>query len=201
MSEPLPNSEFADERHRAPVSESATVFDGAVWDVRRDAFELDGTRLVREYQAHPGAVAILAEDDEGRILLIKQYRHPIGYRDWELPAGLLDVDGEAPDAAARRELAEEVDLEASEWSLLCQFFSSPGGSSEEITVYRARGLTPTAQRFDRTAEEAGIELRWVPRSEVVEAILDGRLRNAILVIAVLNSQVRATGAGHARARA
>lgn len=177
------------------------MFDGSVWDIRRDTFELDGTQLAREYQEHPGAVAILAEDDEGRVLLIKQYRHPIGYRDWELPAGLLDVDGEAPDAAARRELAEEVDLEASEWSLLCQFFSSPGGSSEEITVYRARGLTPTAQRFDRTAEEAGIELRWVPRSEVVEAILDGRLRNAILVIAVLNSQVRATGAGHARARA
>lgn len=200
MSEPLPNSEFADERHRAPVSESATVFDGAVWDVRRDAFELDGTRLVREYQAHPGAVAILAEDDEGRILLIKQYRHPIGYRDWELPAGLLDVDGEAPEAAARRELAEEADLEASDWSWLCEFFSSPGGSSERIVVYRARGLSPTTRRFDRTAEEAGIELRWVPRAEVVEAILDGRLRNSILMIAVLNAHTRAIGADLAHDR-
>jgi ADP-ribose pyrophosphatase len=176
------------------------VFDGAVWDVRRDAFELDGTRLVREYQAHPGAVAILAEDDEGRILLIKQYRHPIGYRDWELPAGLLDVDGEAPEAAARRELAEEADLEASDWSWLCEFFSSPGGSSERIVVYRARGLSPTTRRFDRTAEEAGIELRWVPRAEVVEAILDGRLRNSILMIAVLNAHTRAIGADFAHDR-
>lgn len=196
---------LADERYRAPVSESKIVFNGAVWDVRRDTFELDGEQIVREYQEHPGAVAVLAEDDEGRILLIKQYRHPIGYRDWELPAGLLDVDGEAPDAAARRELAEEADLEANEWSSLCEFFSSPGGSAERITVYRARGLTPTAQRFDRTAEEAGIELRWVPRAEVVGAILDGRLRNAIMVIAVLSSHSRAdratvdrAGSAHAR---
>ncbi|HEU4849588.1 MAG TPA: NUDIX hydrolase [Terrimesophilobacter sp.] len=201
----LPAAKLEDERYRAPVSESETVFDGKVWDVRRDRFELDGSTIVREYQEHPGAVAVLAEDDEGRILLIKQYRHPIGYRDWELPAGLLDIDGEAPDAAARRELAEEADLQASEWSPLCDFFSSPGGSSERITVYLARGLTPTAKPFDRTAEEAGIELRWVPRAEVVDAILDGRLRNAILMIAVLSdhsgaADSRAPRAGAARAR-
>ena len=180
---------LADERHSAPVSASEAVFDGAVWDVRRDRFELDGSTIVREYQDHPGAVAVLAEDGDGRILLIKQYRHPIGYRDWELPAGLLDVDGEQPEAAARRELAEEADLEARDWALLCEFFSSPGGSSERITVYRASDLTATGRRFDRTAEEAGIELRWVARDEVVEAILDGRLRNAILVIAVLQAHV------------
>jgi ADP-ribose pyrophosphatase len=181
---------LADERYSAPVTASEAVFDGAVWDVRRDRFELDGSSIVREYQDHPGAVAVLAEDAQGRILLIKQYRHPIGHRDWELPAGLLDVDGEEPEAAARRELAEEADLEARDWSPLCSFFSSPGGSSEKITVYRARDLTPTGSRFDRTAEEAGIELRWVPRDEAVEAILDGRLRNSILIIAVLQAHAR-----------
>lgn len=181
---------LADKRYAAPVSASEAVFGGAVWDVRRDRFELDGSSIVREYQDHPGAVAVLAEDTDGRILLLKQYRHPIGYRDWELPAGLLDVDGEEPEAAARRELAEEADLQARHWSLLCEFFSSPGGSSEVITVYRARRLSPTGERFDRAAEEAGIELRWVARDEVVEAILDGRLRNSILVIAVLQAHVR-----------
>lgn len=181
---------LSDESFRAPVSASEVVFDGTVWDVRRDRFDLDGVELVREYQDHPGAVAVLAEDEEGRVLLIKQYRHPIGRRDWELPAGLLDVGGEEPEAAARRELAEEADLVASDWSPLCEFFSSPGGSSELITVYRARGLGPSAHRFERTAEEAGIELRWAPRHEVVEAVLDGRLRNAILANAVLNAHAR-----------
>lgn len=190
MSDLPPETGLEDEQYRAPVSESRTVFDGKVWDVRRDRFELGGTSIVREYQHHPGAVAVLAEDAEGRILLIKQYRHPIGYRDWELPAGLLDVHGEQPEAAARRELAEEADLEARDWSQLCTFFSSPGGSSETITIYRARDLAPTRHRFERTAEEAGIELRWVTLDEAVDAVLDGRLRNAILVIAVLQAHAR-----------
>jgi len=186
-----PITTLEDEEYRAPITASETAFAGKVWDVRRDRFELDGTSIVREYQDHPGAVAALAEDAQGRILLIKQYRHPIGYRDWELPAGLLDVDGEQPEAAARRELAEEADLEASDWTPLCSFFSSPGGSSEKITVYRARDLIPTGTRFERTAEEAGIELRWVSLHDAVEAVLDGRLRNAILVIAVLQAHARA----------
>lgn len=185
--EPAP---LSDEPYRARVLESERVFDGAVWDVVRERFVLDGEELVREYQEHPGAVAVLAEDAEGRILLIRQYRHPIGYRDWELPAGLLDVFGEAPLDAAQRELAEEVDLVAAEWSVLCEFFASPGGSSEAITVYRARGLTPAAIPFDRTAEEAGIQARWVRLADAVRAVLDGSLRNSILALGVLHAHAR-----------
>jgi ADP-ribose pyrophosphatase len=181
---------LADEPYRANVLASETVFDGTVWNVNRDRFELGDGELVREYQAHPGAVAILAEDDRGNVLLIKQYRHPIGYRDWELPAGLLDEAGESPLDAAKRELAEEADLQAAEWSVLSEFFSSPGGSSEAITVYRARGVSPMAERFARTAEEAEIQLRWVPLPEVVTAVLDGRVHNSILTIAVLNAHAR-----------
>ncbi|HEY9497510.1 MAG TPA: NUDIX hydrolase [Terrimesophilobacter sp.] len=181
---------LADEAFRAKLLASETVFDGTVWNVNRDRFEFAGGELVREYQVHPGAVAVLAEDEAGRVLLIKQYRHPIGHRDWELPAGLLDDAGESPLDAAKRELAEEVDLHASEWSVLSEFFSSPGGSSEAITVYRARGLSPTEKRFARTAEEAEIQLRWVPLPEVVSAVLDGRLRNSILTIAVLVAHAR-----------
>ncbi len=185
MPEPL-----SDERFSVEVRESEKVFGGAVWDVVRDRFAFGEGELVREYQKHPGAVGILAEDEEGRVLLIKQYRHPIGYRDWELPAGLLDVVGEDPLEAAQRELAEEADLTAAEWSPLCDYFSSPGGSDEHIRVYRARSLAPTAKRFDRTAEEAGIELRWVALDDALAAVLDGRLRNSILVISVLNAHAR-----------
>jgi len=181
---------LSDERFPVQVQDSERVFDGAVWDVFRDRFAFGDGELVREYQKHPGAVAVLAEDAQGRVLLIKQYRHPIGYRDWELPAGLLDVDGEDSLSAAQRELGEEADLVASEWSPLCEFFSSPGGSSERIIVYRARGLSAAEQSFERTAEEADIEVKWVPLQEVVAAVLDGRLRNAILAISVLNAHAR-----------
>lgn len=185
MPDPLVDEEFT-----AQVVESSIAFDGAVWDVVREKFRFGDGELVREFQKHPGAVAVLAEDDNGRVLLIKQYRHPIGYRDWELPAGLLDLDGEGPLAAAQRELAEEVDLIAAEWTELCQFFSSPGGSSEIITVYLARGVSPAVEKFERDAEEAELETRWVPFDDVVAAVLDGSVRNAILVNAVLNVYAR-----------
>lgn len=181
---------LSDEVFAVKIVESAVVFDGAVWDVVRERFHFGDGELVREFQKHPGAVGILAEDDAGRVLLIKQYRHPIGYRDWELPAGLLDVVGEDSLAAAQRELAEEADLLAAEWSPLCEFFSSPGGSSELITVYRARGLTAAPERFERSAEETEIEVRWVPFDDVVAAVLDGRVRNALLVNAILNAYAR-----------
>ncbi|MEO7147975.1 MAG: NUDIX hydrolase [Terrimesophilobacter sp.] len=181
---------LADDEYRAPVLESRTVFDGAVWNVQRDRFSFGGAELVREYLVHPGAVAILAEDDHGRVLLIKQYRHPIGCRDWELPAGLRDMDGEAPVDTARRELAEEADVDAAEWNLLTEFSPSPGGSSEMLSVYHARGLTPRVTAFNRTAEEAEIEVRWVPLEDAVAAVLDGRLHNGILALAVLNAHAR-----------
>lgn len=185
MPEPL-----ADEEFTTHVVKSQMVFEGAVWNVVRETLQFSGNELVREFQDHPGAVAVLAEDAEGRVLLIKQYRHPVGFKDWELPAGLLDVDGEDPLAAAQRELAEEVDVHAAEWSPLCQFFTSPGGSSELVTVYRARGISSADETFDRQAEEAELEVRWVPFDDVLAAVLDGRVRNAILANAILNAHAR-----------
>lgn len=185
MREPL-----HDEVYSTRVVESAIVFTGTVWDVVRERFVLDDEEIVREFQRHPGAVAVLVEDAEGRVLLIKQYRHPIGYREWELPAGLLDIAGEDPMVAAKRELFEETDLQAAEWAPLCEFFSSPGGSSEVIAVFRATGLSPASETFDRTGEEAGIEVRWEPFDDVVAAVLDGRVRNSILAMAVLNAAAR-----------
>jgi ADP-ribose pyrophosphatase len=161
------------------------VYRGNVWNIVKDRFLLDNVEISREYMSHTGAVAVLALDERGRVLLIKQYRHPVRMRDWELPAGLLDVEGESPVLAAQRELAEEADLVAENWTLLTEFATSPGGSNEVIRVFLARGVSESHEVFERTEEEAGIEVRWVPLDEVVEAVLSRRLQNSILMIAVL----------------
>jgi ADP-ribose pyrophosphatase len=171
------------------VTRTDIVFHGKVWDIRRDTFTFGGHDVVREYVDHTGAVAVLALDSDGRVLLINQYRHAIAEREWELPAGLLDIPGEAPLLAAQRELAEEVDLAASDWTELLTFHTSPGGSNELLHIYVAEGLTATPV-FDRTDEEAEIIVRWVPMQEVVDAVLSGQLGNSILIVAVLAAHAR-----------
>lgn len=185
----LGQGQIRDLRDPAEVTSSERVFEGRTWDIRRDEFAFAGHTITREYMDHPGAVAVLAIDDQDRVLLINQYRHPIGLRDWELPAGLLDVDGEPPLDTARRELAEEADLMAEHWSELITFHTSPGGSNETLHVFEARGLLPT-QAFVRTEEEAEIVTRWVSLDEAVDAVLEGRLSNSILIIAVLAAHAR-----------
>lgn len=170
------------------VTASDIVYDGAIWNVRRDSFDYNGASITREYIDHPGAVAVLALDEHDRVLLIKQYRHPTGLRGWELPAGLLDVTGENAVVGAQRELAEEADVVASEWALLTEFYTSPGGSNEAIRVYLARGVSAVAA-FDRTEEEADIEQRWVPLDECVDAVMARRIANPILIVGVLAAQV------------
>lgn len=185
---------LGDEPFEPEIVSSETVFDGAVWNVRREVFRFNGEEIRREYVDHTGAVAVLALDDEGRVLLIQQYRHPVRHRDWEIPAGLLDIHGEDPLAAAKRELAEEADLEADEWNVLVDFFTSPGGNDEAIRVYLARSVRPTAERFQREEEEADIQVRWVPLQEAVAGVLARRLHNAPLALAVLAAQAsRADG--------
>ena len=125
----------------------------------------------------------LADDD--RVFLIQQYRHPIGFRDWEIPAGLLDVDDESPLDAAKRELAEEADLVAAEWAVLADFWTSPGGSDESIRVYLARGLSAAPEAFAREAEEADMRTAWVLFDDLVDAVLERRLANSPLIISAL----------------
>ncbi|WP_173923808.1 NUDIX hydrolase [Agromyces sp. Marseille-P2726] len=180
MSEPL-----ADEAVELPLHGSEQVFSGLVWDVRRDTFELEGKPIVREYVDHPGAVAVLALDDAERVFLIRQYRHPVRTRQWEIPAGLLDVHGEDPLAAAQRELAEEGDLAASDWAVLADFSTSPGGSDEAIRIYLARGVRETSEAFARKDEEAHMQTRWVALDECVDAVLARRVQNPSLTIGVL----------------
>ena len=163
------------------------AFPGKIWDIRRDHFDYNGTEIAREYVDHTGAVAVLALDDLDRVLLIKQYRHPVRMREWELPAGLLDEKGENPLVAAQRELAEETDLAATAWHLLTEFFTSPGGSNESIRVYLARHTSPVEHDFDRTAEEADMEIRWVPLADCVDAVLASRVQNPILALAIMTA--------------
>ena len=183
-------SSLVDEPLSPTIISTELDFEGRVWDVRRDVFEYNGHELTRDYVDHPGAVAVLVLDADGRALLIQQYRHPIRSRDWEIPAGLLDVEHEDPLVAAKRELAEEVDLIASDWTPLVTFNSSPGGSNELIRVYLARGISATSSNYDRTEEEADIVVRWVPLDEVISGVLGGDLRNSILAIAVLAAHAR-----------
>ena len=177
--------ELSDQSFRPEIVSSETVFEVAIWNVRRDVFRYNGEEITREYVDHTGAVGVLAMDEDDRVLLIRQYRHPVRHRDWEIPAGLLDKTGEDPLTAAQRELGEEADLKADEWNVLTDVFTSPGGNDESIRLYLARGIHSTGSAFAREAEEADIEVRWVPLDDAVEAVLQRRVHNAPLLIALL----------------
>jgi len=183
------HSSLSDDRVTPQLVSTETVFTGHVWNVEREEFELDGTTITREFVNHTGAVAVLAMDERDRVLLIKQYRHPVRLRDWELPAGLLDVANESPLVAAQREFAEETDLQAESWHVLSEMLTTPGGSNEAIRIYLARGVSDTGDTFERDAEEAGIELRWVPLEDAVDAVLDRRIQNSILCVGLLAAQL------------
>lgn len=177
---PEPPRELADEPVELPVVSSDLVYQGRVWDVRSDVVAYGGGTITRQYVDHPGAAAVVALDDDDRMLLIQQYRHPIRHRDWEVPAGLLDVEGEAPLESAQRELAEEVDLVAASWEPLVSIFTTPGGNDEIVHLFLARDLSPAHRTHEREEEEADIRIEWVPLADVVSGILAGRLRNGIL---------------------
>jgi ADP-ribose pyrophosphatase len=127
----------------APVTENELVYAGAVWDIRRETFDYGDGELRRDYMDHTGAVAVVAIDEHDRMLMLRQYRHPVRMREWELPAGLLDVAAEPALTCAQRELAEEADLVANDWQVLVDYSTTPGGSNEIIRVYLARGLSAT----------------------------------------------------------
>ncbi len=162
--------------------------DDWVMALRADSVVLpDGTGEVRRLVLeHPGAVVVLALDDREQVCCIRQYRHPAGRRFVELPAGLLDEAGEEPVDVARRELREEVGLQASSWTPLTSTYSSPGISEERMHFFLARGLAP-ADRGDFVLqhEEADMTTEWVPFVELYDAVLDGRVQDAPVALAVL----------------
>ncbi|MBD3943869.1 NUDIX hydrolase [Microbacterium sp. NEAU-LLC] len=181
---------LADEPIEVTVLDSDLVYEGRVWDVRSDTVSYGDGQIVRQYVDHPGAAAVVALDDDGRVLLIQQYRHPIRSRDWEVPAGLLDVDGETPLQSAQRELAEEADLAAASWEPLVSVYTTPGGNDEIVHLFLARGLSPASETHERADEEADIRIEWMPLADVVAAVFAGRMRNGILATGVLAASER-----------
>ena len=193
-------SDLHDEAYTPTITASEVVYHGAVWNIRRETFDLpEATGLVRDMMAHSGAVAIACVDEQERILLIQQYRHPVRARLWEVPAGLLDVPGEALIDAAKRELAEEADLRAGRWEVLTDSCLTPGGSSESIRLYLARDLELIADedRHERSEEEAGFRFRWASLDEALEAVGKGEITNSIAQLAILQVAriLRAEAAG------
>jgi 8-oxo-dGDP phosphatase len=172
-----------------PVVSSEKLAEGVVVSVRRDQVQMpEGDVAGREVIEHPGAVGIVAMDEAGHVLLIRQYRHPVGELLWEIPAGLRDVAGEPPLVTARRELLEEAGYLAADWQVLADFFTSPGITSERLRVYLARGLSrvPDAEReYVPDHEEAHLTVEWAPLDVVVSRILAGNLHNGVMMIGVL----------------
>lgn len=171
-----------------PTLSSRTAFDGKVVSLRQDDVQMpDGESAHRDVVVHPGAVGVIALDDEDRIVMIRQYRHPVRRYLWEVPAGIKDVADEPLLETARRELAEEVALQAARWDRLLDFFASPGGSTEEVTVFLARELSEVArpEDFVVSGEELDLEIRRVPLDDALHAVQSGRVRNSIAVAGVL----------------
>ncbi len=169
------------------ILSSRLQFAGHVWSVRSDVVEINDSTVERDVLIHPGAVVVIAIDDLDRVLLIRQYRHPIAMMVFEPPAGLLDVSGEVAHVTAARELAEESGYQASTWNVLVDFFNSPGGSSEAIRVFLARGLSeiPGGRPHTGEAEEAFLPRAWVPLDEAVRLVLGGQLGSPSAVVGIL----------------
>jgi ADP-ribose pyrophosphatase len=183
---------LVDQAHRFPVVGEEHRFTGAKWSVWSETVDIDGHVVVRDVLRHPGAVAVAAVDDAGRILLIRQYRHPVGAYMWEIPAGLLDEPGEDPLACARRELLEEAGVTAEHWAPLLDLALSPGGTSERIAIFEATGLHVDADGRPHTgeAEERELPQRWATLAEAVQRCLDGSITNATAVAAILALHAR-----------
>jgi 8-oxo-dGTP pyrophosphatase MutT (NUDIX family) len=163
-------------------------FRGQVWDIRTDVVDLgDGQQVERDFVQHTGAVGIVAVDDDLRVLLVRQYRHPVRAMLWEPPAGLLDMPGEDPLDAASRELFEEAGYRAEQWSVLIDAFTSPGGSNESVRIYLARDLTEVAvhERHVGHGEERDMLTRWVPVEVARAAVLAGDLHSPLAVMGLL----------------
>lgn len=167
------------------VLNSEEVYKGKIISIRKDTLTRgDGKSFVRETAVSSDAVAVIAMDDQNRILLIRQYRHPMGKPIWEIPAGKMDVRGEQPEETAIRELQEETDTTAESVRLLTIFYNSAGWTNEKTYVYLAKNLKEVPE-FKRENEEADIEKKWIALDEAYEMVLSGELADAKTVIGIL----------------
>jgi 8-oxo-dGTP pyrophosphatase MutT (NUDIX family) len=188
----LSRAELVDVPVSWPVVSSTVLAKGNITTYLQDVVTApDGEEVTREYLYHPGAVAVLVLDDQDRVALVRQYRHPVRHRLVEPPAGILDLEGEDYLTAAKRELAEEMGLGASDWRVLVDFFSSPGMASESLRIFLARGVSAAAvpEGFVREGEEAEMDAVWAPLEDLLDAVLAGDLHNPNVVVGVLAAGV------------
>ncbi len=146
-----------------------------------------GETMVRQWVGHPGAVAVMALDEQGQVAVVHQYRHPVGFRLVEPPAGILDISGEPAVEAAKRELAEEAQLAAAEWHTLVDILTSPGGLQESIRIFLARDLSETTRPdgFEVEGEETDMGLHWVALADLVDLVFAGQVQSPTMVTGTL----------------
>ncbi|MEU8154477.1 NUDIX hydrolase [Micromonospora sp. NPDC048986] len=188
--------------HRYEVRSRQERYRGRIFDVVTEEVTMPGGGTgLRDLVRHVGAVAVVALDDAGQVVLIRQYRHPVGRHLWELPAGLMDVSGEELPAAALRELAEEADLTAGRVDVLVDLHSSPGFTNEIVRVFLARDVAdvPADERHERHDEEADLQVVRIDLDEAVAMVLAGEITNASAVAGLL-AAARARDTGFASLR-
>ena len=174
-------TDIVNSAHEYAVLHREERFTGPMFSIVTDDVAMPGgVTAKRDFMRHVGAVGVVAVDDDGRVVLVRQYRHPVGEALWELPAGLIDVDGESLVHAAARELAEEADLVAARWQLLVDLHTSPGCSNEVIRLFLARGLSPVpdGERYQREHEESEMSSQRLPLDTAVDMVLRGSITNA-----------------------
>ena len=177
-----------------PVAGTEEHYRNWLVSVRTDKVVMpDSHQAERTVITHIGAVGILALDERDRVLMIRQYRHPVARQLWEIPAGLRDVTGEALADTARRELLEETGHVAREWHVLLDSYSSPGIITERMRIFLARGLEAADSGYQRQGEEKFLETAWVPLAEAVAAALAGKLHNGATIQGVLAGYIASSG--------
>jgi ADP-ribose pyrophosphatase len=177
-----------------PVAGTEEHFRNWLVSVRTDKVVMpDSQQAERTVITHIGAVAVLALDERDRVLMIRQYRHPVARQLWEIPAGLRDVTGEALADTARRELLEETGHVAREWHVLLDSYSSPGIITERMRIFLARGLEAADSGYQRQGEEKFLQTAWVPLAEAVAAALAGKLHNGATLQGVLAGYIASSG--------
>jgi ADP-ribose pyrophosphatase len=167
------------------------IYDGKIVSLELDEIQEDGgTKALREVVRHRGSVAAIPVDDEGRLVLVRQYRHPVGQALWELPAGVLEK-GESPEQAIRRELEEEVGRRAGRVEHLVTFHPTPGFCDEVLHLFRATRLEETAVHPD---EDEVLEVKWYTLAAARRLLRAGEIKDAKTIVALLMESEQRAGA-------
>lgn len=162
--------------------ESEKIFKGAVFDVERDSLrEENGIEIIREVVRHPGGAGALPLFDDGRVALVKQYRHPARRELLEIPAGRIEY-GETPEMCAAREMEQETGFRAGRIEKLAEFYTTPGFCEEKLHVYLATDLAPSSQALDH---DELVEVVYLPFAEAARMAESGGIEDSKTIIALL----------------